>query len=170
MTGAIAIAMVGAIAGVGSGVIIVAMTGAIAMTLAQGIVRLLARSLALAFAYYSFAGPGPGSRIMAVVVALAVTLVGAYIGWQALEKGQQDSWVRSIAIALAAMGGTSFRGAILTDTDFSQARLKSTDFRRAVLCRTCWRDAEKLYCVRPGNTYLNNPKVRRRLLSGEVQP
>ncbi|MEM9165333.1 MAG: pentapeptide repeat-containing protein, partial [Cyanobacteria bacterium P01_F01_bin.4] len=97
------------------------------------------------------------------------TLVSAYIGWRALKGDPRDAWIRSVAIAFAAIGGTSFRGATLTDTDFSQARLKSTDLRRAVLLRTRWRDAEKLDRVRPGETYLNNLKIQKLLLTGDGQ-
>ena len=95
--------------------------------------------------------------------------MSAYVGWRALKGDERDAWIRSIAIAFAAIGGTSFRGATLTDADFSQARLKSTDFRRSVLLRTRWREADKLDYVRPGETYLNNPKVRELVLTGNGQ-
>ncbi|MEM0979761.1 MAG: pentapeptide repeat-containing protein [Cyanobacteria bacterium P01_H01_bin.58] len=88
-----------------------------------------------------------------------VTLMSAYIGWRALKGDERDAWIRSMAIAFAAIGGTSFRGATLTDANFSQARLKSTDLRRAVLLRTRWRDAEKLDRVRPGESYLSYASV-----------
>ncbi len=77
--------------------------------------------------------------------------------------------IRNIAIAFAAMGGTSFRGADLTDADFKEARLKSTDLRRAILTRTCWRDTQKLDCVRPGTSYLSNAQVRELVRTGEGQ-
>ncbi|WP_407659144.1 pentapeptide repeat-containing protein [Leptothoe kymatousa] len=98
-----------------------------------------------------------------------MTLVSAYVGWRALKGDERDAWIRSVAIAFAAIGGTSFREATLTNADFSQARLKSTDIRRAVLLRTRWRDADKLDRVRPGETYLNNPKIRELVLTGNGQ-
>ena len=50
----------------------------------------------------------------------------------------RDAEVRSFAIAFAALGGTCFRGADLTDANFSSARLKSTDMRGATLTRVRW--------------------------------
>ncbi|MEA5466432.1 hypothetical protein [Leptothoe sp. PORK10 BA2] len=38
-----------------------------------------------------------------------------------------------------------------------------------MLLRTRWRDAKKLDRVRPGETYLNNPKVRELVLTGNGQ-
>ena len=109
--------------------------------------------------------------VLAVVVAVGVaaTLLSIYFGWQVLKSDQRDTWIRSVSIAFAAIGGTSFRGATLTDADFSQARLKSTDFRRAALLRACWRDAEKLDRVRPGETYLHKPKIRELVRTGNGQ-
>jgi uncharacterized protein YjbI with pentapeptide repeats len=96
-------------------------------------------------------------------------LLGAYIGWQGLAGDEKHAWVRPIAIAFAATGGTSFYKANLTDADFTSATLKSTDFRRANLTRTCWRNAEKLDRVRPGTTYLQDAKVRQLLITGQGQ-
>jgi uncharacterized protein YjbI with pentapeptide repeats len=59
-----------------------------------------------------------------------------------------------IAIALAAIGGTSFRHADLTDVDFSQAILKSTDLRNALLKRTCWFNVKWLQLARISDGYL----------------
>ncbi|MEM9090459.1 MAG: pentapeptide repeat-containing protein [Cyanobacteria bacterium P01_F01_bin.53] len=112
---------------------------------------------------------GAGSVAGAFVGYVAVTLVSTYVGWRVLKDDHRDAWMRSVAIAFAAIGGTSFRGATLTDADFSETRLKGTDFRRAVLLRTRWRDAEKLDRVRPGETYLNNPKICEMLSTGNGQ-
>ncbi|WP_250565524.1 pentapeptide repeat-containing protein [Adonisia turfae] len=104
---------------------------------------------------------------MGIVVAL--TLLSAYIGWRALRGDPRDAWIRSVAVAVAAIGGTSFRGATLIDVDFSRAYLKSTDFRRALLRHTRWRDVNKLDCVRPGETYLSYASVRDLVLTGAGQ-
>ncbi|MEM9136500.1 MAG: pentapeptide repeat-containing protein [Cyanobacteria bacterium P01_F01_bin.42] len=95
--------------------------------------------------------------------------MSAYVGWRALKGDERNAWIRSVAIAFASIGGTSFRGATLTDADFSQARLKSTDFRRSILLRTRWREADKLDRVRPGETYLNNSKIRELVITGNGQ-
>jgi uncharacterized protein YjbI with pentapeptide repeats len=73
------------------------------------------------------------------------------------------------AIAFAATGGTSFRNADLTDADFTSATLKSTDLRKANLTRTRWHQSKKLDRVRPGTTYLQFPKVRQLLITGQGQ-
>jgi uncharacterized protein YjbI with pentapeptide repeats len=49
-----------------------------------------------------------------------------------------------MAIAFAAIGGTSFRNGDLTDANFRQATLKSVDFRDASLIRTCWQNVKGL--------------------------
>ncbi len=72
--------------------------------------------------------------------------------------------MRSFAIALAAIGGTSFRGANLTDANFTGAKLKSTDLREATLTRIRWYGSKMLDRVRPGDTYLKNTQIRQWLI------
>jgi uncharacterized protein YjbI with pentapeptide repeats len=91
------------------------------------------------------------------------------VGWRALAGNEKDAWVRSIAIAIAAMGGTSFRGADLSDADFTKATLKSTDFRNANLTRTCFRQTKSLDRVRPGTTYLQKLEICNLLSTGQGQ-
>ncbi len=99
--------------------------------------------------------------------AVAVTLVGVYIGWSALRGDEKHAWIRPIAIAFAATGGTSFYKANLTEADFTLATLKSTDLRKATLIRTCWRDTIKLDHARPGETILADTAVRKLLVTGK---
>ena len=102
--------------------------------------------------------------VVAGVVAFAfiaiLVLLFTYLGWRAWKGDSRDSWIRSFAIAFAAIGGTSFRQANLTDADFTGAKLKSTDLREATIIRTCWRNVQKLARVRPGKTYLRLPKLQ----------
>ncbi|NEQ52015.1 MAG: pentapeptide repeat-containing protein [Leptolyngbya sp. SIO3F4] len=149
--------------GIGSETLAIAVAGAGAIAFA-GSVAAIALTGGL-----TIAGAGYKSGAGALVLALAATLVSTYIGWRVLKGDERDAWIRSAAIAFATMGGTSFRGATLTDADFSQACLKSTDFRRALIRRTCWRGADKLDRIRPGSTYLNDPEIRRLLVSGDGQ-
>jgi uncharacterized protein YjbI with pentapeptide repeats len=72
--------------------------------------------------------------------------------------------VRDFAIAFAAVGGTSFRGADLTGANFTGAKLKSTDLRKATLTRVRWYGAKMLDRVRPGDTYLKSTQVREWLI------
>jgi uncharacterized protein YjbI with pentapeptide repeats len=119
-------------------------------------------------------GVGIASAAYTGIVAFTVTalaigafiLSGAYIGWRTLNGDKRDAWIRPIAIAFAAIGGTNFQGADLTDADFTGATLKNTDFREATLIRTCFHNTEKLDLVRPGNTYLRNSQVRQLVITG----
>lgn len=178
LTGAVAVAIAGSVAKDVTIDVAVAFAGtfagsgslAAAVTVARALGGAPAGVVAVAFAVVgAITGAINGAITGAINGAVAVTLVSAYVGWCALKREQRDAWIRSVAIAFAAIGGTSFRGATLTDADFSQASLKSTDFRRSVLLRTRWRDAEKLDRVRPGETYLNNSKIRELLLTGNGQ-
>ncbi|MEM1394252.1 MAG: pentapeptide repeat-containing protein [Cyanobacteria bacterium P01_H01_bin.150] len=92
-------------------------------------------------------------------------LSGAYLGWRILNGDKRDAWIRRIAIAFAAIGGTSFRGANLTDAYFAGATLKNTDFREAILIRTYFHKTKKLDLVRPGNTYLRKSEVRQLVMT-----
>ncbi|NEP36850.1 pentapeptide repeat-containing protein [Moorena sp. SIO3B2] len=107
-----------------------------------------------------------GSWVVAIAVALVLVLLGAYLGWRGLKGNPRDAWIRTIAIALAATGGTSFYNADLTDADFTGATLKSTDLRKATLTRTCWQNTIKLDRARPGKTILADTVVRQLLVSG----
>lgn len=101
------------------------------------------------------------------VLAFTVVLVGNYIGWRALTGDDKYALIRTIAIAFAATGGTSFRNANLTDADFTSATLKSTDFRKANLTRTRWHQTQKLDRARLGNSILADAAVRELLISGD---
>lgn len=84
-----------------------------------------------------------------------------------IEEDEKYDLLRPVAIALAAVGGTNFKGADLTDANFSQGDLTCCDFRLANLTRTCWRSAEKLSLSRVDNTILAAREVRRLLVSGD---
>jgi uncharacterized protein YjbI with pentapeptide repeats len=99
-------------------------------------------------------------------VAVAVVIVGIYVAWRALAGDEKHAWIRTVAIAFATTGGTSFRNADLTDANFTKATLKSTDFRTANLTRTCFRNTEKLDRARVGNSILADTHVRELLITG----
>ena len=92
--------------------------------------------------------------------AVAGALLCAYLGWRAMKGDPRDAWIRSFAIAFAAISGTSFRGADLTDADFRGATLKSTDLRKATIVGTNWHKSKKLDRARVGNTILIDSEVR----------
>ncbi|MFB2919586.1 MULTISPECIES: pentapeptide repeat-containing protein [Aerosakkonema] len=113
------------------------------------------------------------SVLLAVVgtfsMVLFVGLVSSYVAWRALAGDEKFPVTRSIAVAFAAIGGTSFRNADLTDTNFTKSTLKSTDLRGATLTRTCWLQAKKLSFARAGTTYLKQVKLQLLVVTGAGQ-
>lgn len=118
---------------------------------------------------FAIAGVLAGANAFVIAVALAGLLISIYISSQAMKEDEKYSWVRNLAIILAATGGTSFRGANLTNTDFTAAKLKSTDFRNAILTNTRWHQVKMLDRVRPGLSYLQNLQIRQLLTTGQGQ-
>ncbi|NEO95159.1 MAG: hypothetical protein F6K56_35185, partial [Moorea sp. SIO3G5] len=98
----------------------VAVAGPVAVSVAVSVAGAFAVAGALALDL-------KGLPAVAVAGAFAGALLGAYLGWRALKGDPRDAWIRTIAIAFAATGGTSFHKADLTDADFTGATLKSTD-------------------------------------------
>ena len=125
--------------------------GAVAEAVAEAVAFSVAEAVAEAVAF-SVAG------------AVAVVVGGAYIGWRAMKGDKRDAWLRSVGIELAAIEGTSFHGADLSDADFTRAKLKSTDFSEATLTGVCWYGAKMLDRVCPGNTYLKNSQLQQWLI------
>ncbi len=100
-------------------------------------------------------------------VTVAGVLLASYVSWRALSVGDEKfALIRRFAIVLAATGGTSFRGADLTDADFTQATLKSTNFTGATLTGTRWYQAKKLDRARVDDSLLTESAVRDLLVSG----
>lgn len=136
-----------------------AFTGAFAFAFAVAVAGAFSLALSVAVAF-------SGAVAFSVSVSVAFTLTSAYIGWRGWAGDEKYASIRSLAIAFAAIGGTSFRGANLTDANFTQARLKSTDMRKATLTRICWHTTKMLDRVRPGTTYLQNAQLRQVLVTG----
>jgi len=105
---------------------------------------------------------------LAVAVAGALTLFFCWLGWLTLKQEHRDLWLRKIVIAFAAIGGTSFFQANLTEADFTGATLKSTNFNQAILNKTIFKQAIKLELARPGHTLLANPRVREFLIDSRT--
>nr|WP_322653007.1 pentapeptide repeat-containing protein [Nostoc sp. CmiVER01]MDZ8121983.1 pentapeptide repeat-containing protein [Nostoc sp. CmiVER01] len=184
LAGAVAgyVAVAGALAGTGAAGGAVARAAAVAIAVAVAVAAAAARAVAVAAAAAvagaaavavavavaataAFSGAGAG----AVAGAVAGAFLSIYISWRAIKGDQKHSLVRNIAIAFAATGGTSFRGANLTNADFTQATLKSTDLRNTILICSRWHQAKMLDRVRPGSTYLQNSQVRQLLVTGQGQ-
>ncbi|MEM9215822.1 MAG: pentapeptide repeat-containing protein [Cyanobacteria bacterium P01_F01_bin.150] len=139
-------------------VIAVAVALAVAGVFAGALV--FARALALALA---------GGGILSGVLALTVTLVSAYIAWRLPKGDEREEWIRPIVVRLAAIGGTSFQSADLTDANFTQAQLKSTDLSWAMLTRTNWYQATKLDWTMVTGTILSNSDIRELVVTHRGQ-
>ena len=137
----------------------------LALTWLLAVAMAMIFALALALAYIS-ASADSGIQEGIVFWALAVVCLGIYIRWRALAGDEKHALIRTIVIAFAATGGTSFRKANLTDANFTEATLKSTDFRTANLTGTCFRNTKKLDRARVGNTILADTRVRELLVTG----
>ncbi|MCE2695979.1 MAG: pentapeptide repeat-containing protein [Nostocales cyanobacterium LE14-WE4] len=109
--------------------------------------------------------PSGFARVFAFAFAIVFILFNFYIDWRNQGRDEKDAWLHSLANIVAAIGGTSFRCADLTDTDFTGSILKNTDFRKANLMRTRFYEAKKLDFARPGNTILNNRAVLNLLVT-----
>ncbi|MBD2682271.1 pentapeptide repeat-containing protein [Nostoc paludosum FACHB-159] len=177
----IAVTMAGAFGGTGffaggfAGAFAIAFAGAftiavaVAVAFAGTIAGTFAIAIAIAFAVaFAFVGAIAGGFAVAFAVAVAFpeVLLSAYIAWRAMKGDEKYSLIRNMAIAFAAIGGTNFRNADLTDAKFTGATLKSTDLRNAMLIRTCFSNTKLLNRVRPGNTYLQNAQLRQLVTTG----
>ncbi|MDJ0696485.1 pentapeptide repeat-containing protein [Mastigocoleus sp. MO_188.B34] len=107
----------------------------------------------------------------AIVVILAIVgaIISSLIAYQAIKENDKYTLVRNFAVAFAAIGGTSFRAADLTDANFTSAQLKSTDLRGAKLIRTCFNKTKLLNRVRPGTSYLQHPQICKLLSTRQGQ-
>ncbi|PZD72014.1 hypothetical protein C1752_03988 [Acaryochloris thomasi RCC1774] len=171
---AIAVAFVGAVAVAfavaGAVVVVGAFVGAVAVAVAGAgaVVGAVAVAVAVGGAGAG-AVAGIGAGAVAGAVAAANILISSYIGWRALAGDPKYLQIRSVAISVAAWGGTSFRGADLTHANFNQAHLKSVDLRKAKLVRTSWLHTRRLDRVRPGDSFLDNAQVRSLVQTGQGQ-
>lgn len=163
--------------------------GALAFAVVAGpaaLIGLLAIALACAGVCIG-AGAGAGAVVGAVVGVGMITVAGAgveagtsvgavavivmslsfYLLWRALKGDEKFALVRTIGVVVGAIGGTSFRGANLTEVNFTQATLKNSSFLNATLTRTCWRNAKRLDRARLGDTYLKNRQIRELVITGK---
>jgi uncharacterized protein YjbI with pentapeptide repeats len=100
-----------------------------------------------------------------LLVSINAMILAVYMGKQALRDDPRYHLLSTLAINLSTAGGTSFRGANLTNANFTGATLSSTDFREANLTRTCWLNAE-LSRANLDRTYLESATIRHLLTTG----
>jgi uncharacterized protein YjbI with pentapeptide repeats len=130
--------------------------------------RAVTGGLAFAFAFATV-GALVFNLARAGIFGFIILLFGSYIGWRVFKADEKDALIDLFSISFTAKGGTSFRDADLTDADFTKATLKSTDLRNAILTRTCFRQAEMLYCIYSEESYLQNTEICRLLVTGQGQ-
>lgn len=105
----------------------------------------------------------------AIVGSLAGACLIGYISKRTITGDSKFALIWKSAIAGAAIGGTRFQNANLTDAVFLNAVLPSTDFRNANLTRTNFHQAKWLDRARVGYTILENPLVRALLVTHQGQ-
>ena len=99
--------------------------------------------------------------VVAVVVACFVASISGYVSWQAFRENNKYARIHSSTVVFAALGGTNFESANLTDANFTRATLKSTNFRRAKMMRTDWFNCRQLSLAIVENTYLQDAKIQK---------
>lgn len=170
---ALAIFFVGPIAGGVTEVFFIAIAAAVVIAIAVAGAGAVSEASAEAIVFFAIVGAVIGAKVFArtecVAFAIASILISASVGWLAVKGNSKYTKIKSAAIAFAAWGGTSFRGADLTDVNFSYAQLKSVDLRKATLTRTSWRHTHNLDHLRPGNSFLNSPQIRSLVQTGQGQ-
>ncbi|MDJ0599035.1 MAG: pentapeptide repeat-containing protein, partial [Crocosphaera sp.] len=169
--GAFAEAFTGAFVGAFSGSFAITFAGAFAGAFAGSVTVAIGGIFAGVFtAAFSvggaLVGAFAGGFALGGVFATPLILLACVIAYRAMKGDPRDAWIRTFAIAFAATGGTTFKKANLTDAHFTEARLESTDFQEAILTRTCFKNAEELDRIRPGNTILYQPHIRELLRTG----
>lgn len=166
MAGAAAPAVAAVVAVAVAAVVVAAATTVIAEAVVVPAVVVVPAAVAVAVAAVMTRVMGVSA---AVIVPAIVTVLGIYLAWRALVEDQKHTFIRTLTIAFAAIGGTSFCRADLTDANFTHATLKSTDFRGAILTWTRWYQAKKLDHACVGMTYLKKPQVRQLVVTGQGQ-
>lgn len=102
---------------------------------------------------------------IAIGIAILIITLCASISRHTLAGDRNHIFIKRIALKIAAIGGTSFRGANLTGANFTESNLRNTDFREANLTHTIWFRAKKLELAILDQTILDNPAVRDLLVN-----
>ena len=155
--------------------------GALALTLVFSLSRITTPVLAILFACASAVvglregvrGIPPESTFAYLLISGVITIIlfalSLYVGFKTIWGDGKYKLIRSLAVNFCTLGGTSFRGADLTDADFSQATLSYADFRNTNLTRTCWHQAAGLDRARLEGTSLANSNIQRLVITKDGQ-
>ncbi|WP_235006787.1 pentapeptide repeat-containing protein [Calothrix rhizosoleniae] len=161
------VGLAGIVSGVGNMAVAIALAKVIAMpaaTTSTGLIGFIGIVIGVLLGFFLDESndyfPSGLITLSGLIGLLAITS-GVYVGRQAINGNIKYKLIRSLPVGIVAYGGTSFRGANLTDADFTQATLTSVDFREANLTRTCWFNAKNLEQARVEGTYLEQANVRQ---------
>ncbi len=166
VAGAFAIAVVGVFAVAAVALAAVAVAFAITVGRTPAITIAFVFAVAGAFAITVATTFTEALGIASVATGFAVS---GYVAWEAMKRSGKYEVVEDVALVFAAIGGTSFHGADLTDANFTSALLTSTDLRTDKLIRTCFQNTKLLDRVLPGTSYLQYSQVRQLILTGQGQ-
>ena len=79
------------------------------------------------------------------------------------------AFIRVLVLLLGASDGTRFQNSDLTNADFTGATLRNTNLLRANIAGTRWLNVKNFDLVCFDNSYLDLPKVRQLVITGEGQ-
>ncbi|MGI8502134.1 MAG: pentapeptide repeat-containing protein [Hassallia sp.] len=148
-------------------VVIISIAVALVALISRVAVTVTVAASVVAASFVTFVMVRSGTGVAAVLCSTSMTVANAilalYFSRQALAFDPKYGFIRAIAIAFGADGGTSFCNANLTDTNFTAAILKNTNFTGAILTRTCFLQAAFLRFSRFDMTYLERPQVQQLL-------
>jgi uncharacterized protein YjbI with pentapeptide repeats len=153
----VALVLAGAIAATFILVITVGVTGILANTIT--VVGAISFAIAISILTTTIASNTSTGKFVSSGVAIVLIFLSSYMAKRSLFGDEKYAVLRSISVAMATMGGTSFQGSTLTGANFSEAQLKSTDLRNAIITRTNWH-ISKLDLARCGGTILDNSVIR----------
>jgi len=162
------------------------MVGTFAAAVALDSVKSLATTTAIGICiglgvpiYIALRGNADNAKVEIIICAVSVSIItllsSIYVAWRTSKSDPKFELFIKLASVFAAIGGTSFRGADLTNADFTEALLKGSKFhnsRRKItnLTRTLWSQSQKLDRARVGQSILSNPEVRELLVTGKLNP
>ena len=163
---------------VGTAIVTVALLGGIAnaigvatsMALASQLLASISITISIIVTWKVVAGSTLAqATILTIILTEIYILLSAYVGWTSITLEKKYFFIRPLSIFLTTWKGTNFLRAKLIDVNLSNAVVENTNFRAANITRTFWFHAKKIALIRPGNTYLQNKKVRQLVTTIEGQ-
>jgi len=107
---------------------------------------------------------GVGVVLTTCLTAIFILSVSIFVARKALKEDPTFAWLKHTAIAISAIGGTSFNKLRIQNVNFESIDLGHVDFRGSKIYHTSFRGARNLEfsCVK--GTILEDPKVRKLLV------